>query len=304
LKVGISVSSSYQSRDVVEGARFMIERTRVARDAELDSLFLGDHHITPTPYYQNVPMLGRLLAEWSDRPTGVLLLLPLWNPVLAAEQLASLACLSKGRLIMQCALGAGHAQFQGMGARLKSRVKSFEASLAIMKRLWRGETVTAEGEWKIKNARISPLPPASIEVWIGASADKALDRAARLGDAWLADPGLNFNQLQFKLDVYQQALKRHGKKLPETLALRRDIYVAESARDAAQVRAASIKSNYRGIAPESLLIGEAGAIASALLELEAAGFTDVIIRNLHPEQTKALQSTERLAEVRRLVASR
>ena len=304
MKIGISVSSSYPLREVTEGARFMIERTRAARDAELDSLFLGDHHVTPMPYYQNVPMLGRLLAEWSDQPSGVLLLLPLWNPVLAAEQLASLACLSKGRLIMQCALGAGHSQFQGMGARLNSRAKSFEASLAIMKRLWRGETVTADGEWKIKNARISPLPPASIDVWIGAGADKALDRAARLGDAWLAGPGLNYTDLQLKLAVYRQALERHGKKQPETLALRRDIYVASSARDAAQVRAASIKSNYRGIAPESLLIGEAGAIASALLELEEVGFTDVIIRNLHPDQSKALQSTERLAEVRRQVLSR
>ncbi|HEX2564828.1 MAG TPA: hypothetical protein VHK25_12975 [Acidimicrobiales bacterium] len=31
-------------------------------------------------------MLGRLLAEWGDRPAGALYLLPLWNPVLVAEQ--------------------------------------------------------------------------------------------------------------------------------------------------------------------------------------------------------------------------
>ncbi len=42
----------------------MIERTAAARRAALDSLFVGDQHVSPTPYYQNAPMLGRLLAEW------------------------------------------------------------------------------------------------------------------------------------------------------------------------------------------------------------------------------------------------
>jgi alkanesulfonate monooxygenase SsuD/methylene tetrahydromethanopterin reductase-like flavin-dependent oxidoreductase (luciferase family) len=40
----------------------MIERTAAAHRAGLDSLFVGDQHISPTPYYQNTPMLGRLLA--------------------------------------------------------------------------------------------------------------------------------------------------------------------------------------------------------------------------------------------------
>ena len=67
-----------------------------AREAGLDSLFLGDHHAVPVPYYQNVPMLGRLLAEWGDRPAGALFLLPLWNPVLVAEQIGSLAAIAAG----------------------------------------------------------------------------------------------------------------------------------------------------------------------------------------------------------------
>ena len=140
---------------------------------------------------------------------------------------------------------------------------------------------------------------------LGASifSDKALDRVARLGDAWLADPGSTFQDLQLKVAVYEAALDRHGREKPATLALRRDIYVAESASDAAQVQAAAIQSNYRGIDPEALLIGEVGVITERLLELQGAGFTDVIIRNLHPDQTKALQSTHRLAQVRQAVLS-
>ena len=84
----------------------MIERAAAARDADLDSLFVGDHHSTgPGAYYQNVPIMGRLLAEWSDRPAGVLFLLPLWNPVLVAEQIGTLASIHAGRFILQCAIG-------------------------------------------------------------------------------------------------------------------------------------------------------------------------------------------------------
>ncbi len=52
--------------DARVGARWMIERARAAAAAGLDSLFVGDHHNVPVPYYQNVPILGRLLAEWDD----------------------------------------------------------------------------------------------------------------------------------------------------------------------------------------------------------------------------------------------
>src|SRR3970040_800616 len=105
MKVGISLTSAHQVSDVREGARWMIERAAAARDAGLDSLFVGTHPALPLPYYQNVPMLGRLLAEWDARPAGCLFLFPLWNPVLLAEQVGTLASIHPGRFIVQCAPG-------------------------------------------------------------------------------------------------------------------------------------------------------------------------------------------------------
>jgi len=64
----------------------MVERVRAARDAGLESLFLGEHHATGGSYYQNVPILGRLLGEWGDRPVAALFLLPLGHPVLLAGE--------------------------------------------------------------------------------------------------------------------------------------------------------------------------------------------------------------------------
>jgi len=83
----------------------MIERAAAAHRAALDSLFVGDQHVSPTPYYQNAPILGRLLAEWGEAPAGCLFLLPLWHPVLVAEQIGTLAAIAQGPFIMQCGLG-------------------------------------------------------------------------------------------------------------------------------------------------------------------------------------------------------
>jgi alkanesulfonate monooxygenase SsuD/methylene tetrahydromethanopterin reductase-like flavin-dependent oxidoreductase (luciferase family) len=93
MRIGISVNSAYPPGDVRAGAHSMVERARAARDAQLDSLFVGDHHVTATPYYQNSPILGRMLAEWNANPAGALYLLPLWNPVVLAEQVGTLAAI-------------------------------------------------------------------------------------------------------------------------------------------------------------------------------------------------------------------
>jgi alkanesulfonate monooxygenase SsuD/methylene tetrahydromethanopterin reductase-like flavin-dependent oxidoreductase (luciferase family) len=94
MRVGISLTSNHPDvEDPRQGAQWMIERTAAARRARLDSLFLGDQHASPTPYYQNTPILGRLLAEWGDAPAGCLFLLPLWHPVLVAEQIGTLAAI-------------------------------------------------------------------------------------------------------------------------------------------------------------------------------------------------------------------
>ena len=121
MRVGISITSFHPVRRARDGVDRMVARARAAWNAGLDSLFVGDHHNTPLPYYQNTAILGRLLAEWGNRPAGALYLLPLWNPVLVAEQVATLACIARGPFILQCGLGAGDAQFEGMGTRQRDR---------------------------------------------------------------------------------------------------------------------------------------------------------------------------------------
>src|SRR3954468_9749279 len=163
MKVGVSLRSGYSPMDARVGAQWLVERARAARDAGLDSLFIGDHHNVPVPYYQNVPMLGRLLAEWDDRPSGALFLLPLWHPVLLAEQIGTLASIAQGPFIMQCAVGGGDEQFHALSTTLRERATRFESALDIVRRLCAGEEVTTEASWSIAKAKIAPVPQVPLE---------------------------------------------------------------------------------------------------------------------------------------------
>ena len=297
MRVGISLTSRHDVEDPREGARWMIERASAARRSRLDSLFVGDHHATANPYYQNVPILGRLLAEWGDAPAGCLFLLPLWNPVLVAEQVGTLAAIARGRFIFQCGLGDDEAQFAAMGATIRHRPSAFEEAFSSLKRLLAGETVSGSGRFTFRNARVALRPVEPVEYWIGASAPPAIDRAARLSDGWLASPGLTFDEARAQAALYRERCAAHG-RTPAAVAIRRDVYVGESAAEAETVAKDAIARGYRGFKPSALVWGSVGEVVEKLKALASCGYTDVIARHLTDEQPKVLGSLERLAEVR------
>jgi alkanesulfonate monooxygenase SsuD/methylene tetrahydromethanopterin reductase-like flavin-dependent oxidoreductase (luciferase family) len=293
VRLGASLRSGYLIDDARTGARWMVEQARASRDAGLDSLFVGDHHAVPIPYYQNTPMLGRLLAEWGDRPAGALYLLPLWNPVLVAEQVGTLAAIAAGRFILQCAVGDGDAQFAAMGADIRRRGRDFERALDVVRRLGAGESV--------EDVRIAPVPPEPLEVWVGGHGPAAIDRAARLGDGWLAGPEATPERAGRLASTYLDRAAVHG-RAPAAVAIRRDVHVGADDADAARVAGSVLAGGYRGFDPAACVTGGPERVADQLRALAALGFTDVIVRHLVDDQREVLASTARLAEVRAAIA--
>lgn len=298
MRIGVSLRSGYAPDDPRAGARCMVERAAAARGAGLSSLFVGDHHaVSGRAYYQNAPILGRLLAEWGDEPAGALFLLPLWHPVLVAEQVATLAAIARGRFILQCAVGAGDEQFAAMGVDIRQRPSRFEAALTIVRRLLDGEQVSADGPYRIEGARMRLLPSEPVEVWIGGHAPPALDRAARLGDGWLAGPDVTFDQARELVDAYRERCAVHG-RAPTAVAIRRDIHVGADDADADAVVAPVLARGYRGFDPAACVHGGPRRVAERFAELAGMGYTDVIVRHLADDQAAVLASFSRLAEVR------
>ena len=279
----------------------MIERTAAARGAGLDSLFIGDQHVSPTPYYQKTPMLGRLLAEWGKAPAGCLFLLPLWHPVLVAEQIGTLAAIAQGPFIMQCGLGWGEARFAAMGANPRTRPSAFEEALDIVRRLLAGETVSSSRRFRITEASLALRPAEPVEVWVGASAPPAIDRAARLAEGWIASPGLTFEEARAQADIYRERCAAYGRQ-PGAIVLRRDVYVGESSSEAQAELQHVLDRGYRGIPSEALIAGSADDVAEQFRAFGKIGYTEILVRHLSNDQSKVLGSLERLAAVRAAVA--
>jgi alkanesulfonate monooxygenase SsuD/methylene tetrahydromethanopterin reductase-like flavin-dependent oxidoreductase (luciferase family) len=279
----------------------MIERAAAARRAALDSLFVGDQHVSPTPYYQNTPMLGRLLAEWGEAPAGCLFLLPLWHPVLVAEQIGTLAAIARGPFIMQCGLGWGEARFAAMGANIRTRPSAFEEALDIVRRLLAGETVSSSRRFRVAEASLALRPAEPVEVWIGASAAPAIERAARLAEGWIASPGLTPEEARAQADIYRERCAAYGRQ-PGAIALRRDIYVGESSSEAQAVLQHTLSRGYRGMKAEALIAGAVDEVAEQFLAFGKIGYTDILVRHLTSDQPKVLGSLERLAAVRAALA--
>jgi len=299
MRISISISSSHFVEDPREGARNMIERAKAANDAGLDAMFIGDHHVTPFPYFQNTPMLGRMMAEWGANPCGALYLLPLWHPVTLAEHIATLAAITPGRFIMQCGLG-DEQQGKAMGIDMSKRAAMFEACLDAMRAMWRGEKVTEDRFWNLKEASISPLPAEPVEVWIGALAPKAIQRAARMGEGWLAAPNLTLDKASGAVSRYQQACAEHGRE-PTAVAIRRDIFIGATAEEATSVTQPYIDNGYRGMDQDALMVGTVEQVAEKMEAFGDVGYTDICIRNISTNQAEALATIERLAEVKRLL---
>ena len=293
VRVGISLRSRYDPPDVRTGARWMVEQAAAAWDAGLDSLFVGDHHVTGGPYYQNSPTLARLLAEWGSRPAGALYLLPLWHPVLVAEQVGTLASLAAGRFVLQCALGADDNQFPALGADPRRRAAVFERSLGVIRRLLAGD--------EVDGAAIGPVPPEPVDVWIGGTAPKAIDRAARLGDAWLAGPELAGAQVEDLLGVYRDRCAAHG-RVPGAVAIRRDVHVGTDDADAERAARPILDRGYRGFDVSATLVGGVDRVVEQVRALERLGYTDLIVRPLADTQEDMLACIEHMGAVREAVA--
>jgi alkanesulfonate monooxygenase SsuD/methylene tetrahydromethanopterin reductase-like flavin-dependent oxidoreductase (luciferase family) len=275
----------------------MIERARVANDAGLDSLTVGDRHAMTTPYYQNVPMLGRLLAEWdASRPVGCLFLLPLWHPVLVAEQVGTLATMSEVPFVIQTGIGGGRQQFAAMGRSLRHRGADLEESIRIVDALLAGETVSSE-RFDITDASISPLPPHGVEWWIGAGVPVALRRAARIGDAWYATAGITLEALEPAKAEYERCCV-DADRAPRTI-VRRDVIVLKDGNRARILGDRLLDAGYRGMTAANVTYGGVEEVAEELARFRDLGVSELMVRCMSVEEPDALETIECCGEVRR-----
>jgi len=118
--------------------------------------------------------------------TGVLVL-PQRQTALVAKQAAEVDVLSRGRLRLGIGVGVKADESEALGTSFRDRGRRSEEQIEVLRALWTKELVTFRGKWhRITDAGLNPLPvQRPIPIWFGATDERALRRAARLGDGWL-----------------------------------------------------------------------------------------------------------------------
>jgi alkanesulfonate monooxygenase SsuD/methylene tetrahydromethanopterin reductase-like flavin-dependent oxidoreductase (luciferase family) len=177
-----------------------------------------------------------------------LVLLSLHKPLDIAEQIATVDVMSGGRVILGVALGYRDVEYLAFGTTQKERVRRFEENLEAIKRLWTEDVVHMKGSHFILDGAsvgTKPVQKPHPPVWIGANADPAIRRAARLGDCWYVNPHNRIDTIARQVDVYKRALDEYGKPFPKEFPARREVFVAPSRDEAIRLCAPHLGAKYR-----------------------------------------------------------
>lgn len=176
---GLLGSGAAQRRDLL----------RRASDAGLDHVTVGDH----ISFHGGTGFDGLVTATSvlaTDDALSVIVgiyLLGLRHPMLAARQLATLAEMAPGRLVL--GVGAGgedRSEIENSGVDPSTRGRRLDETLALVRRLLAGEEVTHSGEFfTLDRAQVLPSPTEPIPIVIGGKGDVAIRRTAAHGDGWL-----------------------------------------------------------------------------------------------------------------------
>jgi probable F420-dependent oxidoreductase len=114
------------------------------------------------------------------------IILPQRQTALVAKQMAELDILSGGRAFLGAGVGRVELEYQTLNEDFKTRGRRLEEQIGVLRAFWTQKSVSFEGDFHHVDAvGINPLPiQQPIPIWMGASAEPALKRIARLADGW------------------------------------------------------------------------------------------------------------------------
>jgi alkanesulfonate monooxygenase SsuD/methylene tetrahydromethanopterin reductase-like flavin-dependent oxidoreductase (luciferase family) len=135
-----------------------------------------------------------------------LVLLPLYDPLRAAEDLAVLDLVSEGRLRLTVGLGYREEEYAQFGVNIKRRPSLMEEAVETLKSAWTGEPFAFRG----RVVRILPRPAQRPrpQIFMGGASPASAKRAARIADG--------YEPLAPRLyEIYLDELGNLGKPVPE-----------------------------------------------------------------------------------------
>jgi alkanesulfonate monooxygenase SsuD/methylene tetrahydromethanopterin reductase-like flavin-dependent oxidoreductase (luciferase family) len=251
LDLGYFLNPEYPPKaDLAQAIAEQQQTVALCRDLGMKAVVVGEHFSRETSVWLPPLMLLSRLCEHGRGMlfgTGVLVA-PLHRPIVLAEQAAFLDVLTEGNFALGLSAGWNRAEFESMGVPTRGRGGRLEETVEILRLLWKSdEPVSYAGtHCRLDETMLSlkPVQRGGPPIWIGASSDVGLRRAARIGDAWIASSHLSNDEVVAQAETFGGYRKEFDRELPRVRPGLRNIYVAPTLERAVREAGPHLTSSY------------------------------------------------------------
>jgi alkanesulfonate monooxygenase SsuD/methylene tetrahydromethanopterin reductase-like flavin-dependent oxidoreductase (luciferase family) len=285
--VGIEDSQGYEA--FIE---YVVEADRLG----FKHLFMVEHHFTGQGQVSaSMTVLAYLAARTQNIRLGTAVVVMPWhNPVLVAEQVATLDLLSGGRVDFGVGKGYRRAEFNGFCIPMDEATERFDEAMEIIRKGWTSaERFSHHGRrWHFDDILVEPAPLQRPHppLWLAAGSHDSIRRAAREGYNLLLDQLAQTHQIIERIAIFREECARAGRVYrPDMVATARPLQMIhhESERAAAYETRKRVLSVIGDLARDKLpdrieddtapLWGMPNEVIARLKELEAGGATNILL---------------------------
>jgi len=235
--------------DSSQGFRAFVDNNVEAEALGFYSTFLVEHHFTGFGQVSaSLNLLTWLGARTRHLRLGTaVLVLPWHNPVLLAEQAATLDLLSGGRLDFGVGKGYRYNEFAGFCVPMEEADARFDESLEIITKAFTAETpFSHRGKfWQFENIVVEPPtaqkphPP----FWMGAGSPSSVSRVAERGYNMLLGQHSLPEEIFGQVSQFREEVEAGGLIFePMRVAVARAVHIAKNAAD----KEAALERRYQG----------------------------------------------------------
>jgi alkanesulfonate monooxygenase SsuD/methylene tetrahydromethanopterin reductase-like flavin-dependent oxidoreductase (luciferase family) len=221
-----------------QGFRDFIDFNVEAEALGYHSTFSVEHHFSGWNQISATLMLLMALAMRTKtlRLGTAVMVLPWHNPVLLAEQAATLDLISGGRLDFGIGKGYRHSEFKGFQIAPEEAEARFEEALDVIRRAWASrERFSHKGRfWHFEDVVVEP-PPAQAPhppFWVAAGNPHSIARAGERGFNLILDQYAAPAALAERIAIYKAAREKAGLAFdPMQVTVARQLYIAKDEAD-------------------------------------------------------------------------
>jgi alkanesulfonate monooxygenase SsuD/methylene tetrahydromethanopterin reductase-like flavin-dependent oxidoreductase (luciferase family) len=235
--------------DSSQGFRDFIDNNVEAEVLGYYSTFLVEHHFTGFGQVSaSLNLLTWLGARTRNLRLGsAVLVLPWHNPVLLAEQAATLDLLSGGRLDFGVGKGYRYNEFAGFCLPMEEAEPRFEESLAVITKAFTSETPFSHrgAYWQFENIVVEPPtaqkphPP----FWMGAGSASSVREVAERGYNMLLGQHSLPEEILEQVAQFREEVETRGRRFnPMHVAVARAVHIATSRAD----KEAALERRFQG----------------------------------------------------------